>query len=286
MQIIEEIKACRKSIRDRQAKGLRVGLVPTMGALHEGHLSLIRAARANSDRVIVTIFVNPTQFSPEEDLAAYPKPLEADLAACLAEGVDIVFTPTADTMYPEGTQTSVHVTALTDGLCGKDRPGHFDGVTTVVAKLFQIIPADAAYFGEKDYQQLIVVKRMVNDLNFPIEVIGCPIVRETDGLALSSRNIYLSRSQRHQATSISRALFSAQRNVEKGETSVVKIIGEIRTTIEETGPCAIDYIEAVHPETLKPLEEIHGLARICVAVKIGKTRLIDNLAVDATTASR
>ncbi len=286
MQVIEQIQACRATIRAMQAEGLRVGLVPTMGALHEGHLSLVRAARKCCDRVALTIFVNPTQFSPNEDLDSYPKPLEADLAACRAEGVDLVFTPSIDAMYPKGMETSVHVTGLTDELCGKNRPGHFDGVTTVVAKLFGILPADAAFFGEKDYQQLMVVKRMAKDLDFPIEVVGCPIVRESDGLALSSRNVYLSTEQRKQATSLSRGLFAARQSVNQGMTSVKDITGKIRAIIEDAGPCAVDYVEVVDAETLATLCQIDRPARICVAVKIGDCRLIDNVPVDAATASR
>lgn len=286
VQVIEQIEACRAAVEAMRARGLRVGLVPTMGALHEGHLSLVRAARASCDRVALTIFVNPRQFGRGEDLKAYPKPLETDLAACRAAGVDLVFTPTVDAMYPGGSQTSVHICGLTEVLCGQDRPGHFDGVTTVVAKLFQILPSDAAFFGEKDYQQLMVVKQMARDLDFPIEVIGCPIVRESDGLALSSRNVYLSQKQREQATSLSRGLFSAQKSVQGGETSVATIIGGIRAIIETAGPCSIDYVEVVDARTLESLQEIDCPARICVAVRIGACRLIDNVGVDVAGGTR
>jgi len=257
-----------------------------MGALHAGHLSLVRAAKSSCDKVALTIFVNPTQFAPGEDLEAYPRPLEADLDACRTAGVDLVFTPAVETMYPEGGRTTVHVSGLTESLCGRDRPGHFDGVTTVVAKLFGILPADAAFFGEKDYQQLLIVRRMACDLDFPIEVIGCPIVREPDGLAMSSRNTYLSREQRRQALSLSRGLFSASKRIERGTTSVVEIVNEIREIIETAGPCSIDYVEVVDAETLEPLERIDRRARICVAVRIGSCRLIDNVGVDVDSGAR
>lgn len=286
MQVIEKIEACRAVVGAMRSDGLRVGLVATMGALHEGHLSLVRAAKASCDRVALTIFVNPTQFDRGEDLQAYPKPLEADLTACRAAGVDLVFTPTVEAMYPQGARTSVRVSGLTEGLCGRDRPGHFDGVTTVVAKLFQILPVDAAFFGEKDYQQLLVVRRMASDLDFPIEVIGCATVRERDGLALSSRNARLSPAQREQATSLWRGLFSARESVRSGVTSEAEIIDEIRAIIESAGPCSIDYVEIVDARTLEPLLEIDRAARICVAVRIGTCRLIDNVGVDGAEGSR
>ncbi|UCE61723.1 MAG: pantoate--beta-alanine ligase, partial [Phycisphaerales bacterium] len=191
MDVFTDIDACRSAVRDLHRGGVTVGLVPTMGALHEGHLSLIRTAHRRCDAVTVTIFVNPTQFGPNEDFRAYPRVLDSDLAACEAEGVDIVFTPDVEAMYPSDAHTTIHVDQLTDVLCGPCRPGHFDGVATVVAKLFQIVPADFAFFGEKDYQQLAVIQQMARDLNIPIEVVACPTVREPDGLAMSSRNAYL-----------------------------------------------------------------------------------------------
>lgn len=274
------IPSAREWVRDMQRASERVGLVPTMGALHRGHLSLVAAARKQCGKVAVSIFVNPTQFAPHEDLSAYPRPLEADLALCREAGVDLVFTPTVAGMYPRGAVTTIPVAQLTDGLCGPFRPGHFDGVATVVAKLLHILPADAAYFGEKDYQQLQVVRRMVADLNFPIEIVGCPTLRESDGLAMSSRNVYLSPQERVQAASISRALFSAVNQVKHGEREAATITSNIRQTILSAGPATIEYVSAVDAESLVPLGRFDRAARICVAVRIGRCRLIDNVAVD------
>ncbi|UCF35225.1 MAG: pantoate--beta-alanine ligase [Phycisphaerales bacterium] len=257
-----------------------VGLVPTMGALHEGHLSLIRASRQRCNVTVVTIFVNPKQFGPNEDLDAYPRPLEKDLEACRAEGVDVVFVPSVEKMYPPDSSTDVHVARVSEGLCGAHRPGHFDGVTTVVLKLFNILPADVAFFGEKDYQQLMVIKRMVRDLDVPIEIVGCPIVREPDGLAMSSRNVYLSEEERKQAGCLSRSLFDAVRHVRSGERNCAELTRRIRQQIEMAGPSTIDYIEIVDAETLEPLATVDRLARICLAVRIGPARLIDNIGVD------
>ena len=279
MQQITDIDACRNAVQRVGRTDQRVGLVPTMGALHEGHLSLMREARRRCGFVAVTIFVNPTQFAAGEDLERYPRPLQADLAACEKTGVDLVFTPTAGAMFPGDATTTVRVTELTTGLCGAHRPGHFDGVTPVVAKLFQILPCDVAFFGEKDYQQLVVVRRMVRDLNMPIDIVGCPIVREEDGLALSSRNAYLSPEDRAQAVSLSRALFAAQEQVAAGECSARALVGRIRERIEAAGPVQIDYIEVVDPESLEPVREVLGDARICLAARIGPCRLIDNIAV-------
>ena len=281
MLVSGEVEAVRRAVLDAQRRGRTVGLVPTMGALHEGHLSLIRAARRECEVVAVTVFVNPTQFGPGEDYAAYPRPLEQDLDACRQEEADLVFAPDVETMYPTDSVTTVQVERLTTRLCGAHRPGHFAGVTTVVAKLFNILPADAAYFGEKDYQQLTVIRRMVRDLNMPIRIVGCPTIREQDGLALSSRNAYLSAAQRRQACSLSQALFAARQQVAQGERCVVTLVNQMRALIEAAGPCRIDYLEIVDPVTLAPLERIEGGARACLAVRIGKCRLIDNLALDA-----
>lgn len=248
-----------------------------MGALHAGHLSLVQRARVECDVVGVTIFVNPTQFAPGEDFERYPRPHQADLAACEAAGVDLVFTPSVATMYPDDATTTVHVEALTQGLCGAQRPGHFDGVTTVVGKLFHIMPGDAAYFGEKDYQQLMVIKRMVRDLDLAIEIVACPTVREPDGLAMSSRNAYLSPEHRRQAVSLSRALWAAREQVSAGECSTRAIVGRMRESIEAAGPVQINYIEVVDPESLAPQREIRGPVRICVAARIAGCRLIDNI---------
>ncbi len=280
MNVLTDIDPAREAVHAVQQAGGTVGLVPTMGALHEGHLSLIRAAKARCPCVAVTIFVNPTQFGPTEDFAAYPRPLEADLAACERAGVDWVFTPTVDTMYPSGAKTTVHVHGLSDVLCGPLRPGHFDGVATVVAMLFQILPADAAFFGEKDYQQLAVIRQMVRDLNVPIEIVGCPTLREPDGLAMSSRNAYLSPAQRRQAGSLSRALLAGVDRVRRGERNVAALVGGIREEVLSAGPARIEYVDVVDADTLALLSIVDRPARICLAVRIGSCRLIDNVGVD------
>lgn len=286
MNVYADIFPSRQAIREFQRAGGTVGLVPTMGALHEGHVSLICAAKARCTRVAVTIFVNPTQFAPTEDYTAYPRPLQTDLDACKRAGADLVFTPTVETMYPSGVKTTVHVSGLTDVLCGPRRPGHFDGVATVVAKLFHILPADAAFFGEKDYQQLAVIRQMVRDLNIPIEIVGCPTVREPDGLAMSSRNAYLTSAQRTQATCLSRALFAAADRVQQGERTVPAILGELCGTILAAGPATIEYIDLVDANTLELLSTVDRPARICLAVRIGSCRLIDNVGVDAPPMPR
>ncbi|MHC4698829.1 MAG: pantoate--beta-alanine ligase [Planctomycetota bacterium] len=285
MYVVKDIKPARDGIRELQKNGGVVGLVPTMGALHEGHLSLIRMARERCGAVAVTIFVNPTQFGPGEDFEAYPKTLEADLKACDAEGADLVFTPSVATMYPPGTLTTVHVSGSTEVLCGSCRPGHFDGVATVVAKLFQILPADIAFFGEKDYQQLVVIRRMARDLNIPIEIVGCPTVREADGLALSSRNAYLSDSERAQAVSLSRALLTAVDQAAVGERNTAALTRGIREEILAAGPVNIEYVDIVDAETLEVLTTIDRPARICLAARIGPCRLIDNVPVDVPTGA-
>lgn len=285
MNVFTDIDPCRQAVRALQRSGRTVGLVPTMGALHEGHLSLIRAAKARCTRVAVTIFVNPAQFAPTEDFAAYPRPLQADLDACKRAGTDLVFTPAVETMYPIGAKTTVHVSGLTDVLCGPRRPGHFDGVATVVTKLFQILPADAAFFGEKDYQQLTIIRQLVRDLNIPIEIVGCPTVRESDGLALSSRNAYLTPAQRRQATCLSRALFDAAERIRGGERNVAAIVQRIREEIASTGPAQIEYVDIVDAITLDLLSIVDRPTRICLAVRIGACRLIDNVGVDAPVSS-
>jgi len=281
MELLHEIDPCRLAIASLPREGRRVGLIPTMGALHDGHLSLIRAARKVCDAIAVSIFVNPTQFSPGEDYDSYPKTMAADLDACRKEQVDVVFAPSVSMMYPdEADKTSVHVSGLTDGLCGAKRPGHFDGVTTVVNKLFNIIPADVAFFGEKDYQQLMVIKQMVGDLNMPIEIVGCPIVREQDGLALSSRNAYLSHQQRERARCLSQSLMAASEQVASGVVEVAGLRDGIGDIILGAGVEEIDYIEIVDAVSLRPLPTIDRPARICLAVRIGPCRLIDNVGVD------
>ncbi len=285
MIVHRETEPCRKAIRDAQRGQKRVGLVPTMGGLHRGHLSLVEAARKGCDVVAVTIFVNPTQFADGEDYQAYARTLKSDLSACESAGVDIVFTPTVEAMYPPGLLTAVHVSGITEVLCGPCRPGHFDGVTTIVAKLLNILPADAAFFGEKDYQQLVVIRRMVRDLNMPIEIVGCPTVREPDGLALSSRNAYLSQQERRQAASLSRALFEAVDRIKAGQDDIAKIVQGIRETILEAGEARIEYIDVVDAWTLEILSVVDRPARICLAVRIGPCRLIDNVGVDVPADS-
>lgn len=277
MHVWKDIEPCREAVREAQRDGRIVGLVPTMGALHQGHLSLIHAARERCGFVTVTIFVNPTQFGPNEDLEAYPRDRETDLAACKDAAVDLVFCPETTTMYPPGSQTTVHVDGVTQGLCGAFRPVHFDGVATVVLKLFNILPADLAFFGEKDYQQMAMIRQMVRDLDLPIEIVPCPTVRESDGLAMSSRNAYLTEAQRQQAVSLSRALFEASDRVAAGVRDAANITGRIREVIQSAGPADIEYVDVVHPETLEVVKTVDRLVRICLAVRIGACRLIDNV---------
>lgn len=280
MNVYSTIDDSRQAVRDAQRQGKTVGLVPTMGALHEGHLSLIRASKQQCDITAVTIFVNPMQFGPDEDFDAYPRPMEDDLQACKNEGVDMVFTPDVETMYGSDSQTTIHVAGLTESLCGANRPGHFDGVTTVVAKLFNILPADKAFFGEKDYQQFVVIKKMVRDLNMPIEIVPCPILRDPDGLAMSSRNVYLTDAHRTQALSLSRSLFAAREQIATGQREVQTLTEAMRKEITSSGPVNIDYIEIVDADSLTPLTIVDRKARICLAVHIGSCRLIDNVGVD------
>lgn len=261
-----------------RSEGRRVGFVPTMGALHEGHLSLVREAKKRAAFVVTSIFVNPTQFGPNEDLARYPRDLEGDVAKVGAAGADLVFAPAPSAMYAEGEATRVRVTGLTDHLCGPHRPGHFEGVTTVVAKLFAIVGASVAVFGEKDYQQLAVIRRMTTDLFFPVEVVGHPIVREPDGLAMSSRNAYLSTDERARALSLSRGLAAAREAFASGERGAGTLRGLARAPIE-VAATSIDYVTVAHPETLVPYEDeaqVGSRVLVAVACRIGKTRLIDN----------
>ncbi len=251
-----------------------------MGALHEGHRSLMRIARQQCQEVVVSIFVNPTQFGPNEDYQRYPRPAEADLACCADERVDTVFMPSVEEMYPVGETTRVAVTRLTEGLCGRFRPGHFDGVTTVVAKLFNIVQPDRAYFGQKDAQQVVVIRQMVRDLCFPLEIVTCPIIREPDGLAMSSRNMYLSPADRKQALSLSGALRWAQQTIAAGQRDVAALVAEMREQIASSGRCRIDYVEIVDADSLVPKTTITGRCLIALAVHIGPARLIDNVVVE------
>lgn len=277
MKVFEKIDDLKNFLKPLKAEGKKVGFVPTMGYLHEGHLSLINTARTENDIVGISIFVNPTQFGPNEDFEKYPRDLNKDLELAKSEGVDFVFAPSVSEMYPEGYKTYTEVYDITNKLCGKSRSGHFKGVTTVVLKLLNISMADRAYFGQKDAQQLFVIKRMVLDLNMDVEIIGCPIIRESDNLAKSSRNVYLSSDERKQALSLSRALMLAKDLILNGEKSAEKIINLIKKEIEEMPLAKIDYISVVDCESLEDIEEIKNNTLIALAVWFGKTRLIDNI---------
>jgi pantoate--beta-alanine ligase len=269
--------ALRQTIAQARAGGKSVGLVPTMGALHAGHASLLQAARAETGFVVASIFVNPIQFGPAEDLARYPRPLEQDLEVCGQAGVDLVFAPEDQTMYPPGFCTYVEVQGLTDGLCGRARPGHFRGVATVVLKLFNLVQPDVAYFGQKDAQQARIIQQMVRDLNFPLRIHVCPIVREPDGLALSSRNQYLDAGQRRRATVLYQALQEARALIGGGERDAIKVRQAMVDRIAATPGAVLDYAEMVDAFTLKPLNPLQGEILMAVAVKFGATRLIDNI---------
>jgi pantoate--beta-alanine ligase len=276
-EVIRTIAAARQWVQMQRAGGKSIGLVPTMGALHTGHLSLIHRAQKSCDRVIATIFVNPLQFGPGEDFERYPRDFDRDLALLEHENVDAVFHPDAPEMYPVPPLTSVSPGTLADTLCGASRPGHFQGVATVVAKLFHIVPADRAFFGEKDAQQLAVIRAMVRELSFPIAIEGCPTVREPDGLAMSSRNAYLSPDQRAKAPVLYRALQHAQRIIESGNRQTAGVEAAMREMIGAVSGADLDYARVVDLDTLKDLQEITGPVLIAVAVRFGKTRLIDNV---------
>lgn len=252
--------------------------MPTMGALHQGHLSLIRLARKHSDFVVVSIFVNPTQFGPKEDYKKYPRDLKKDAALCQTAGADLIFSPNVKEVYPEGFSTFINVEGLTQGLCGASRPGHFRGVATVVYKLFNVVRPDVAVFGQKDAQQLAVIKRMVKDLDLPVKIIGAPIVRERDGLAMSSRNAYLTLEERAEAVTLYRALLKAKALADSGQGTADRIKSEIKKILYRDAPLGeIDYIEIVDNETLKPIKEIQKNTLIALAVKFPNARLIDNI---------
>ncbi|MCY6484954.1 pantoate--beta-alanine ligase [Clostridium aestuarii] len=276
MDTVKTIKEVREYIKQWRRQGLSVALVPTMGYLHDGHKSLVERASKENHRVIVSIFVNPTQFGPNEDLDTYPRDLEHDKKVCESAGASLIFNPEPSEMYFDDRCTNVEVEGLTNGLCGAKRPGHFSGVCTVVSKLFNIVTPDRAYFGEKDAQQLAVIKRMVRDLSFDIEIVGCPIVREKDGLAKSSRNIYLSKEERQEALSLNRSLRRAKKRLKDGERDTNIIKKAIEEEINKETLSKIDYIEIINSEDLKPVEKIEKTVLIAIAVFIGKTRLIDN----------
>ena len=283
LKTIDEMRGASRAVR---AAGKRLGLVPTMGALHEGHLSLVRAARAASDAVAASIFVNPTQFGPSEDLAKYPRSLERDLEMLEREGVQLVFAPTVEEMYPKtgGAQTWVEVEGLSGKLDGRSRPGHFRGVTTVVAKLFHVAEPDAAFFGQKDAAQVANIRQMVRDLNMAVEIVVCPIVREADGLAMSSRNAYLDAGQRQQALVLHRSLTRVQKMIEHGERDGARLAAAGREQIAGQPGVRLDFFEVVNPDTLDPVAEISSGTLIVVAAYVGETRLIDNLLVKGTIA--
>jgi len=260
-----------------RSQGRRIGFVPTMGALHEGHLSLIRIARAQCNWVAVSIFVNPLQFGPNEDLARYPRTFERDCRLLEAEGVQVLFAPTVEEMYPAASKTIVEVQELSQRLCGASRPGHFRGVTTVVAKLFNIVRPEVAVFGQKDAAQVAVIRRMVGDLNFDVQIAVGPIVRDRDGLAMSSRNRYLDAAERKAASVLYRALLRAQQMADRGERSAAVLVEAARSVVAEEPSARLDYIEAVNPETLEPVHDVTGGTLLAIAAYFGATRLIDNV---------
>ncbi|MCR5144923.1 MAG: pantoate--beta-alanine ligase [Lachnospiraceae bacterium] len=279
MKICYTVQEVRDTVKEWKRQGLTVGFVPTMGYLHEGHRSLMEAARRDNDKVVASIFVNPMQFGPGEDLESYPRDLEKDAALCEGVGVDLIFHPEPEEMYKEGFCTYVDMNGLTTELCGKTRPIHFRGVQTVVLKLFNIVTPDRAYFGQKDAQQLAVIKRMVTDLNVGTEIIGCPIIREEDGLAKSSRNTYLSKEERQAALILSKSLKLGKEAIEAGERDSKKIIEIISKNIETEPLAKIDYVDVVDFATITPVDIIKGETLVAMAVYIGKTRLIDNFIV-------
>ena len=280
MKTINTTREMRSAARDLRSQRARLGLVPTMGALHEGHLSLVRAAKAKSDVVAVSIFVNPTQFGPREDFARYPRNLEKDCELLEREGVEFVFAPTVEEVYQRGAVTWVTVEGLSDRLCGKSRPGHFRGVATVVAKLFNIVEPDVAFFGQKDAAQVAVIKRMVRDLNMAVQIEICPIVREPDGLALSSRNAYLSPDERKMALVLHASLQRAQKLFNEGERNAAKLAAEAKKAFVWQPAVKLDYLDIVDPDGLEPLETLNQKSLAAVAAFVGNTRLIDNILLE------
>jgi pantoate--beta-alanine ligase len=281
MQVFDTVSGLRAFLAAHRAAGKRIGLVPTMGYLHAGHLSLVHAARRECDVVVMSIFVNPKQFGPQEDFATYPRDMEGDLRQAREAGVDAVFAPSVEEMYPPDFLTEVIVHELTAPLCGASRPGHFNGVTTVVAKLFNIVGPDRAYFGQKDYQQVTVLRKMATDLCMPLEVITCPIVREPDGLAMSSRNAYLNPTERQAALVLARALRLAEERLAQGERQGARLTATLRDCIAKEPLARIDYVAVCDPQTLREVEQISDTVLVALAVYIGKTRLIDNVLLHA-----
>lgn len=276
MELVKTISEVKDKINSWRKKGLKIALVPTMGYLHSGHASLIEKARKENDKVVVSVFVNPIQFGPNEDLDSYPRDIEHDSMLCEKFGADLIFSPEVEEMYPTGAYTTVMVKDLTNNLCGAKRPGHFNGVCTVVSKLFNIVTPDRAYFGEKDAQQLAVIKRFVKDLNFTLEIVGCPIVREADGLAMSSRNTYLSKEERKAALVLSKSLNNAKSLLQNGEKNAKTIRDMIIKEISSEPLAKYDYVEIVDSLTIQPVENFVDETLVAIAVFIGETRLIDN----------
>lgn len=276
IKVVSTVCETRAQVNEWKKQGLTVGLVPTMGYLHEGHQSLIKKAVEENDRVVVSVFVNPIQFAPNEDLETYPRDLEADKRLCDSTGADLIFHPTPDEMYPDGFSTHIQMDNLTKELCGKTRPTHFGGVCTVVGKLFNIVKPDKAYFGQKDAQQLAIIKRMVRDLNFDIEIVGCPIIREPDGLAKSSRNTYLNADERKAALILSKAIKLGEELVADGERNAQNVIKAMTDKINTEPLARIDYVNVVDALSIEPLDVVKGEVLVAIAVYIGKTRLIDN----------
>lgn len=279
MKIITSLRRMQQWTEEQRRRDKTIGFVPTMGALHEGHRSLMRAARNRSDAVVVSIFVNPTQFGPNEDFNRYPRDPKGDAALCRAEKADLLFMPTAEAIYPEGHDTKVLVGRIGKVLEGALRPGHFSGVATVVAKLFQIVRPDVAFFGQKDYQQTVVIKQMAHDLNFPVKIVVKPTVREKDGLAMSSRNRYLSSEERRSARVLFKALQLGRDQIRKGRRNAAAVRNEMTRRIRQEPLAKIDYVAINHPETLGEISRIGGPVVLLLAVRIGRTRLIDNLLV-------
>jgi pantoate--beta-alanine ligase len=281
MEVAKTIASVRELVKAARGRGRKIGLVPTMGALHIGHIALIERAVKECNYVVVSIFVNPTQFCPGEDLEKYPRPLEADLEICKKAGVDLVFTPTTEQMYGTASLTWVTVEKLTEPLCGRFRPGHFRGVTTVCAKLFNIVQPDIAYFGQKDGQQAIVIKKMVLDLNMPMEIVVCPTVREPDGLAVSSRNQYLTAQQKKDATLIYKSLQNCKEMVEEGIADTKSITTQMSEILNQAPSIKIEYVSILDAESLQEINSVDRQVLAAVAVRIGRARLIDNILLDA-----
>ena len=280
MTIAQTIQETRNTIKEWRRQGYTIGLVPTMGYLHDGHASLMKKAKESCQKVVVSIFVNPMQFGANEDLSTYPRDLEADSRLCESLGVDLIFHPSVEEMYAPGFCSFVDMTGLTKELCGKSRPIHFRGVCTVVTKLFNIVTPDKAFFGQKDAQQLAVIKRMTADLNMDIEIVGCPIIREEDGLARSSRNVYLNKEERQAALILSKTIQLGQRMVQQGTRSASQLLAAMKASLKSEPLARIDYVEAVSMDTIQPIDTLQGQVLVAMAVFIGKTRLIDNFIVE------